>query len=106
MRKTFQLHIEGKHPDRVLDATKHAVRKYLRRERGRPLPSGVDYWGFDCKFGPSAESAVEVPVGALIQRIDDLAREGGTQCYVEILACHGHWQAPPAKDAAEPGADD
>ena len=38
MRKTFPLHIEGKHPDRLLDATKHDIRKYLKRERSRALP--------------------------------------------------------------------
>ncbi len=102
MRKAFQLHIDGKHPDRVLDATKHAIRKYLRRERGRPLPAGADHWAFDCKLGPNQESAVEVPVGALIQRVDALAREGATQFYLEILARAGHWQAPPAKDAPAP----
>lgn len=106
MRKTFQLHIEGKNPDRVLDATKHAIRKYLRRERGRALPEGVDYWGFDCKFGPSQDTAVPVPVGSLIQRVDALAKEGGTQFYLEILACHGHRQEPPARQEQAPQADD
>ena len=33
MRKTFPLTAEGKHPDRLLDATKHEIRKYLKRER-------------------------------------------------------------------------
>ena len=42
MKKTFQLHPEGKNPDRVLEATKHEIRKYLKRERGRVLPKGVD----------------------------------------------------------------
>ena len=35
MRKHFPLHIQGRHPDRVLDAVKHEVRKYLKRERKR-----------------------------------------------------------------------
>ena len=35
MRKTFQLQVEGKNPDRVLDAVKHEIRKYIKRERRR-----------------------------------------------------------------------
>ncbi|MEY4436090.1 MAG: hypothetical protein RL175_1045, partial [Pseudomonadota bacterium] len=30
MKKTFQLHVEGKHPDRLLEAIKHEIRKYLK----------------------------------------------------------------------------
>ena len=42
MRKTFQLHVEGKNLDRVLDAVKHEIRKYIKRERRRDLPEGAD----------------------------------------------------------------
>jgi hypothetical protein len=102
MRKTFQLHIEGKNPDRVLDATKHEIRKYLKRERSRTLPEGVDYWDFACKFGPTQEGAVAAPVGSLIDLVDALAKEGGAQFYLEILACHGQRKAPAAKGPVEP----
>lgn len=101
MRKTFQLHIEGKHPDRLLDATKHEIRKYLKRERSRTLPEGVDYWDFDCQFGPSQQEATPIGVGAIIAAVDTLAKEGGSQFYVEILACHGKRQAPPVTGPVE-----
>ncbi|MFY8042823.1 MAG: DUF6172 family protein, partial [Rhodoferax sp.] len=42
MKKTFSLAVEGKHPDRLLDAIKHEIRKYFKRERNRSLPEGVD----------------------------------------------------------------
>ncbi|NMM82709.1 hypothetical protein B2J86_17590 [Acidovorax sp. SRB_14] len=100
MRKTFQLRPEGKNPDRVLDATKHEIRKYLKRERSRALPESVDYWDFDCKFGPTQEAAVPARVGELIGLVDALAKDGGTQFYMEILACHGHRKAPPPADGA------
>ena len=32
MRKTFPLQIEGRHPDRVLDAIRHDIRKALKRQ--------------------------------------------------------------------------
>ena len=35
MKKTFQLQVEGKHPERLLEAIKHDIRKYLKRERPR-----------------------------------------------------------------------
>jgi hypothetical protein len=31
MKKTFKLNIEGKNRDRVLDAVKHEIRKYVKR---------------------------------------------------------------------------
>ena len=89
MKKTFQLHVEGKHPDRALDAIKHEIRKYLKRERRRDLPTGVDYWDFDCKFGLSAEVAETVHVANLIACVDAAVQAQATSFYVEILATHG-----------------
>lgn len=89
MRKNFPLHIEGRHPDRVLDAVKNEVRKYLKRERRRDLPEGVDFWDFDCQCGLQADTAEVVHVAALIAAIDALAKIQATAVYVEILAKHG-----------------
>lgn len=100
MRKTFQLRPEGKHPDRVLDAVKHEIRKYIKRERRRELPEGVDYWDFDCRFGPTQEAAAVVHLAALTGLIDEVAKAAGPQFYVEILAKHGHRLAKPAAAAA------
>ena len=86
MRKTFPLTAEGKHPDRLLDATKHEIRKYLKRERRRELPAGMDYWAFDCRFGPTQDDAQPVHVAAIIERIDETVAAGAPQFYVEILA--------------------
>jgi len=103
MRKTFQLRPEGKHPDRVLEAVKHEVRKYIKRERRRDLPAGVDFWDFDCKFGTTEESAQVVHLAALTGLMDEVAKAAGPQFYVEILAKHGHRKARPADEQpAEP----
>ena len=101
MKKTFQLRPEGKNPDRVLEATKHEIRKYLKRERGRVLPKGVDYWDFNCKFGPTEDTAQPARVGELIALIDALVKEERTQFYIEILSCRGQRQTPPAKEGDE-----
>lgn len=90
MKKTFLLQIEGKHRDRVLEAVKHEVRKYIKRERRRDLPKDVDYWDFDCKFGTTEETAETVHLAALTERMDAVALVSGAQFYVEILAKHGH----------------
>ena len=89
MRKNFPLQIDGRHPDRVLDAVKHDVRKYLKRERRRDLPEGIDFWDFDCKCGLQAEVAEVVHVAALVAAIDALAKAQATSVYIEILAKHG-----------------
>lgn len=90
MRKTYPLIIEGKNRDRVLEAVKHDIRKYVKRQRRVALPEGVDYWDFDCKFGLSADTAAPVHFGNLIECIDTAAREGATAFYVELLAKTGH----------------
>ena len=90
MKKTFNLQPEGKNRDRVLDAVKHEVRKYIRRERRRELPPGVDFWDFDCRFGVTPEAAEVVHLSALIGLIDGVAKDAGPQFYLEILAKPGH----------------
>ena len=89
MKKTFPLAVEGKNTDRLLDATKHEIRKYLKRERSRALPEGVDFWDFDCRFGTTADNAVVAHVAELIGLIDGAAKDGNAQFYIEILAKHG-----------------
>ncbi len=96
MRKTYPLRAEGKHPDRVLDAVKHDIRKYLKRERRRELPQGSDFWDFDCKFGLTAESAAPAHLATVIPQLDAAARDGATAVYVEILARAATRKARPA----------
>ena len=102
MKKTFPLAVEGKNPDRVLDAVKHEIRKYLRRERRRDLPAGVDFLDFDCRFGPDSASAAPAQVSALTGMIDAAAHDGAKSVYVEILAKPGHrTKRPPEATAAD-----
>ena len=89
MRKTFQLQVEGKHPDRHLEAIKHEIRKYIKRERRRFLPEGSDFWDFDCKFGAAEESAEVVHLSAITGLIDGVVKEAGPQFYVEVVAKPG-----------------
>jgi hypothetical protein len=101
MRKTYPLRPEGKHPDRVLDAVKHDIRKYQKRERRRDLPEGADFWDFDCRFGADKDCAQVVHPGELMNLLDALAKDGATQCYVELLAKPGVRKPRPAGTAPE-----
>lgn len=95
MKKTFQLAIEGKNRDRVLEAVKHEIRKYVKRERRRDIPQGADFWDFDCKFGATQEAAEVVHFATLTAHINAVAEAGGAQFYVEILAKPGVRTAKP-----------
>ena len=103
MRKTYPLVIEGKNSDRVLEAVKHDIRKYIKRERRRPLAEGVDFLDFDCRVGLNEETARISHVGNLIADIDEAVKEGALAVYVEILAKPGLRKArPEGQTAAEP----
>ena len=104
MKKTFQLRTEGKHPDRLLEAVKNEIRKYVRRERRRELPAGADYWDFECSFGAAQVSAQPAHLATLTGLIDGVAKEGGSQFYVEILARPAQRKGRP--DEAAPPAEE
>ena len=91
MKKTFQLRPEGKNPDRVLEAIKHEVRKYVKRERRKARPAGVDFWDFDCRVGAGTTPPEVKHLAEVIPAIDAAAAsEGAETVYVEILAKPGH----------------
>ena len=98
MKKNFPLQIEGKNADRVLEAVKHEIRKYFKRERNRALPKEVDFWDFDCKVGITADTAEGVKVSAVIESVDTVAKEGAAAVYVEILSKHGVRVINPEND--------
>jgi len=87
MRKVFKLTDPKKHEDRVLEAVKHDIRKYVKRERKKDLPEKATmYWDFDCKVGATAEDAKVVDFEELIKALDAVKATGATEMYVEILA--------------------
>jgi hypothetical protein len=105
MRKIYPLRPEGKNLDRVLEAVKHDIRKYMKRERRRDLPEGAQFWDFDCRFGATQDAAQATQPTQLIGLLDALAQAGGEQCYVELLARPSVWQRRPADAEASSGQD-
>jgi len=89
MKKTFPLAVEGLKPPRVVESIKHDVRKYVKRERRKELPEGVDFWDFHCRVGPSADSNKAVHVDDIPREIDEASKAVQSQIYIEVLAAPG-----------------
>ena len=85
MKKIFQLQPTGKNPERVLEAIKNEIRKYLKRERSKKLPAGVVFWDFDCRVGNSSEDAAAVTATEIITALDKAHAENKSECFVEIF---------------------
>lgn len=90
MRQTFPFASPRHKPPQALAALKNRIRKYIKRERRKKLPEGVDFWDFDCRLGPDEDSAAPVHIAELIPKLGALADAGNTHVYVEILAKPGH----------------
>lgn len=86
MRKTFHLTHEKIKPARLIEGAKHEVRKYLKRERKKSLPEGMDYWDFDCRYGATDADAKAIHVAEITQYIDEAEAQQLTSFYLEILA--------------------
>jgi hypothetical protein len=89
MKKVFELTHEKIKLERRVDAVKHEVKKYLKRERNKKLPAGADFWDFDCQFGNTKEEAEAVQLSDINKRIDQTQVDGLTSFYIEIVAKEG-----------------
>lgn len=86
MKKTFKLTHEKIKPERLVEAIKHEIRKYLKRERKRDLPKGADFWDFDCRFGDDAASSEVIHLSEIDKYIDRAVAKEAAAFYLEILA--------------------
>ena len=89
MKKFFSLEAGNHKPARLADKIKSDVRKYLKRERGKELPEGVDFWDFDCRQGESAENSQSLHEKEIGKAIDQALSTGWKGIYLEILAKPG-----------------
>jgi hypothetical protein len=90
MKKTFKLtHPKIKVP-RLVEAIKHEVKKYLQRERRKPLPPEVDFWDFDCRFGADEANCEGIHVADINKAISQAEEKQLESFYLEILAKPGH----------------
>jgi hypothetical protein len=87
VKKVFQLTDPKKHADRVLEAIKHDIRKYVKRETRKDLADPeATYWDFDCKIGATAQEAESIVYKELLKALETIRATGATQVYIEIMA--------------------
>ncbi len=98
MKKTFPLSVPGHQPPRVIEQIKSDIRRYVKRERKKSLPEGVDFWDFDCKVGFGTSQPEPKHIEEIIPTIDQAAATGCEAIYIEILAKPGHRTGGKAKE--------
>ncbi|WP_041277832.1 DUF6172 family protein [Desulfotalea psychrophila] len=97
MKKTFKLtHPKIKVP-RLVEAIKHEVKKYIKRERGKTLPGNVDFWDFECRFGLDQTSSEAIHLSEINKYISQAEEKQLESFYLEILAKPGHRSKKPTK---------
>ena len=97
MKKLFPLTHPKIQPARLVDSIRAEMNKYIKRERNKKLPDGVDFWDFDCKVGGSMETATDTHVPALSKAIGDILNAGNESVYLEI-------KSKPVKRTKKPSA--
>jgi hypothetical protein len=98
MKKTFKLtHPKIKLP-RLVEAIKHEVKKYIKRERNKKLPPDADFWDFDCKFGADEAGSAVIHLSEINKAISAAEAKELESFYLEILAKPGFRRKKP-KDA-------
>lgn len=101
MKKTFSLvHPKIKVP-RLVEAVKFEVKKYIKRERNKPRPEGVDFWDFDCRFGADEARSKTIHLSAIGEAIDGAETKALESFYLEILSKPGRRTKKPNKVTLE-----
>ena len=100
MKRTFKLTHEKIKPARLVESAKYEVRKYIKRERKKELPKGVDFWDFDCKFGSCEEDAKKIHMAEIDNYINDADKKKQESFYVELIPTHGRRTKKP-KEATQ-----
>ncbi len=98
MKKTFKLTDPKLKLPRLIEAIKHEVKKYIKRERRKTLPPKVDFWDFDCRYGVDEASSEVIHVSAINKYISQAESEQLESFYLEILVKPGYRTQKPKKD--------
>lgn len=102
MKKTFKLTHPKIAPPRLMDAIRHEVKKYVRRERNKQLPANADFWDFDCRFGDDEDSSNEIHLSEISDCISKAETMQLESFYLEIIAKPGHRTAKTADENSVP----
>ncbi len=105
MKKTFKMtHPKIKVP-RLVEAIKYEVKKYIKRERRKPLPDSVDFWDFDCRYGADEASSEIIHLSAINKSISQAEAEQLESFYLEILPKPGIRRKRPKQEQQANGED-
>ncbi|WP_417226327.1 DUF6172 family protein [Amphritea sp.] len=99
MKKTFHLAHPKLTVPRHVDAIKHEVKKYLKRERNKALPENADFWDFDCRFGDDEATSSVIHSSEISKKISEVEAKNQESFYLEILVKPGYRTEKP--DQAE-----
>ncbi|MES0328003.1 MAG: DUF6172 family protein [Gammaproteobacteria bacterium] len=69
---------------RLVEAIKHEVSKYIKRERRGTLPEDAD-WDFDCRFGVDEDSSEVIHLSEINKRISWAESEQLESFYLEVM---------------------
>ena len=86
MKKTFQLTASNKQPERVVEAIKNEIRKYIKREKRKTLPEGMNVWNIDCKFAKDGAEPEVIQFQDITKCIDEAAASEAKSIYLELLS--------------------
>lgn len=89
MKKTFVLTNPKIKPDRMLEAARRDIKKYIKREQNKPLTENVDFWDFDCKYGKTKEDAKKIHVAEIKNSLNEVTELKLESFYLEIVAKPG-----------------
>lgn len=89
MKKMFKLNVENKHPQRHLEAIKYEIRKYIKREKRKTLPEGVDFWDLKCKFAKNDETPQVINFNDITKHINEASESKAESFYMEIISTEG-----------------
>jgi uncharacterized protein YqgV (UPF0045/DUF77 family) len=89
LKKTFLLTNSKKNPQRVLDSIKNNIRKYIKREKRKPLPDNSNFWNINCKFGQNKETAIEIKYEDIMKCINEASEQNLESFYIELSTTAG-----------------
>ena len=86
MKKTYQLTATNKEPARVVEAIKNEIRKYIKREKRKTLPEGMNVWNIDCKFAKDDAQPETIAFVDITKCIDEAAELNCKSIYLELIS--------------------
>ena len=86
MKKTYQLTATNKEQPRVVEAIKNEIRKYIKREKRKTLPEGMNVWNIDCKFAKDDSTPETIEFTNITKCIDEAAELKCKSIYIELLS--------------------